>query len=200
MTIDESKVVETVEFRVSLNTGYEKSPVHVGATDVCSLYDFLKEYNKLKGRLDNLFTKIVRDYLGSDNPVNKDMRGTLEKNPQRFGLYNNGVVIGVKDFVREDNLVKMTLPITVINGRQTLCTIWDICREKEKEGEWRSHAENNPIVVKIVREPELDRIMGALEGRVCFSNNMGTLEGMGYHPTQPWRTGDGDRNGSHAAC
>ena len=22
----------------------------------------------------------------------------------------------------------------------------------------------------------------------------------GYHPTQPWRTGDGDRNGPHAAC
>ncbi len=21
-----------------------------------------------------------------------------------------------------------------------------------------------------------------------------------YHPTKPWRTGDGDRNGSHAAC
>jgi len=22
----------------------------------------------------------------------------------------------------------------------------------------------------------------------------------GYHPTKPWRMGDGDRNGSHAAC
>ncbi len=22
----------------------------------------------------------------------------------------------------------------------------------------------------------------------------------GYHPTKPWRTVDGDRNGSHAAC
>ncbi len=26
------------------------------------------------------------------------------------------------------------------------------------------------------------------------------MRASGYHPTQPWRTGDGDRNGSHAAC
>ena len=32
-------------------------------------------------------------------------------------------------------------------------------------------------------------------GETFFANQDG-----GYHPTQPWRTGDGDRNGPHAAC
>ncbi len=26
------------------------------------------------------------------------------------------------------------------------------------------------------------------------------IQPFGYHPTKPWRRGDGDRNGSHGAC
>ena len=49
---------------------------------------------------------------------------------------------------------------------------------------------------------KLRTLLGGSGPLMCEGGPAGTLPAKvrRYHPTQPWRTGDGDRNGPHAAC
>jgi len=133
----------------------------VGSVRIVDLYMFLKEYKAQTNDLDLIYEKNVRKFLGNRNKVNIGIQETLNKTPERFGLYNNGITIVVEDFVRTQdngNTFALVEPF-IVNGCQTTKSIWGVLDPKLSSGgtgsevydEWRKKLDEGIVVVKIVK-------------------------------------------------
>ncbi len=70
---------------------------------------------------DALFSANVRDYLGSrqtSRNINRQIELTVEREPENFWVYNNGITLLTKGFSHDDVTVRIQ-GIAVINGAQT---------------------------------------------------------------------------------
>ncbi|MEN9612625.1 MAG: hypothetical protein RLZZ628_3439 [Bacteroidota bacterium] len=134
--------------------------VLAGAVRLTDLYDFLKQYKtRSGGRLENLYDKNIRKFLGFKRQVNLNMKETLLNEPHQFGLYNNGITIIVKDWrnLSDKDGYSLTEP-AVVNGCQSVNTIWHVLDAKASSGgtgttknEWRNKYEKAIAMVKIVK-------------------------------------------------
>lgn len=132
----------------------------VGSVSLVDLFEFLKGYRAETGNLDQLYEKNVRQFLGGRRKVNKEMRATLEKTPERFGLFNNGITIVVSEFrPKADGEWELFEP-SIVNGCQTTRTIWEVFHERLEAGgtgtdeeleKWRKRAMRGVAVAKIVK-------------------------------------------------
>lgn len=132
----------------------------VGSIKLMNLYNFLREYRNETGDLDLLYEKNVRKFLGGRKKVNKGIAETLKDNPEKFGLYNNGITIVVEDFNQlESDKYQLTEPF-IVNGCQTTRTIWETLSAKLDSGgtgknpeieKWKERLNRGIVVVKVVK-------------------------------------------------
>lgn len=144
----------------------------VGSVSVLNLYEFLKAYRAQTGDLDQLFEKNIRRFLGARGKVNKAMQQTLKEEPERFGLYNNGLTIVVEDFEKNGAGVTKLLEPYVVNGCQTTRTIWEVCQQRLEAGgkrtdaemeSWKSRAAKGVVVTKVVKVgPSGEKLLEAI--------------------------------------
>lgn len=132
----------------------------IGTVSLVGLYEFLKAYKAATGDLDQLYEKNVRKFLGSRGKVNKKMHETLQAQPERFGLFNNGITIVVTDFSRQEGGKFDLVDPYVVNGCQTTRTIWEVCYRKLDAGgtgvssslnDWREKATRGVVATKVVK-------------------------------------------------
>jgi hypothetical protein len=133
----------------------------VGSVKLTELYEFLKAYrSQTDNNLDQLYEKNVRRFLGGRVKVNRGMRETLQKEPERFGLFNNGITIVVSEFRATGSGAYALVEPFVVNGCQTTRTIWDVCsthldaggKGKSEEIEaWRKSAERGCVITKVAK-------------------------------------------------
>lgn len=132
----------------------------VGSIKLINLYNFLREYRNETGDLDLLYEKNVRKFLGGRKKVNRGIAETLKENPEKFGLYNNGITIVVEDFNQlESDKYQLTEPY-IVNGCQTTRTIWETLSAKLDSGgtgvnpeveKWKERLNRGIVVVKVVK-------------------------------------------------
>lgn len=132
----------------------------VGSVTLIEIYEFLKKYKDKTQDLDKLYEKNVRRFLGGRGKVNKAVQATLRDQPERFGLYNNGITIVAGQFsMPSKGVVRLADPY-VVNGCQTTRSIWDVCRQKLDLGasgsspaleSWRQRASKGVVVVKVAK-------------------------------------------------
>ncbi|MBR2506170.1 MAG: AIPR family protein [Bacilli bacterium] len=96
--------------------------------DYTKLYDTNMEYGVL---FDNVRGFVVK------SKFNKTMSQTLEKEPSKFFMYNNGLTITADDITSEDTNGKKKVKITitnmqVVNGGQTLRTLHEFKKLDKK--------------------------------------------------------------------
>ncbi|WHZ18315.1 MAG: hypothetical protein OJF55_000464 [Rhodanobacteraceae bacterium] len=116
-------------------------------------------YKARTGDLDLLYEKNVRKFLGNRRKVNKGIEATIEKYPERFGLYNNGITIVTEKVVRKDNdILSLTNPF-IVNGCQTTRSIWLVLQRRLNSGgtspnetqiEWQGRLSKSVVITKIV--------------------------------------------------
>ena len=144
---------------VEPNTGLK-----VGTITLTNLYQFLKAYRDKTGNLDQLYDKNVRQFLGGRRKINKGIRETLEKEPQMFGLYNNGITIVVTDFSTKSDGQLVLYDPYVVNGCQTTKSIWNVLQQRLDSGgtagnkandSWRFNVERGVVVTKIVKSGDV---------------------------------------------
>lgn len=146
----------------------QSSNLLVGTVRLLDLFYFLREYQRRTGNLDQLYERNVRQFLGNRRKINKGIAATLNKSPDKFGLYNNGITIVVSNFSRDtpDGPVTMHDPY-VVNGCQTTRTIWQVLDGKINAGGtghnesiegWKELARRGGVVTKIVSSDETEII------------------------------------------
>ncbi len=153
----------TIKNKVKITTHLVPSgkDLLVGSVGLYQLYEFLKSYKAKTGDLDMLYEKNVRKFLGNRRKVNKGIEKTLLENPERFGLYNNGITIVVEEFEKLPNNIEyeLTEPY-VVNGCQTTRTIWGVLFNKFEAGgtgtnpefdKWREKLDQGIVVIKVVK-------------------------------------------------
>ena len=98
--------------------------LHIGATTLSDVFAFMQEYKAKSGDLDMLYEKNVRKFLGNKRKVNKGIEKTIETNPERFGLYNNGITIVAEQLSRSGVGELSSVNPFIVNGCQTTRSIW----------------------------------------------------------------------------
>lgn len=91
----------------------------------------------------------VRDYQGKTNPVNQDIRATLD-NPntkEDFWWLNNGITILSKDCVLSGDKITITKP-EIVNGLQTSHEVFEVFRNNPDRKDKRS------ILLRVIVAPE----------------------------------------------
>jgi hypothetical protein len=161
----------------------------VGSVKLSDLYEFMKCYKKENGGLDLLYEKNVRRFLGRNRKVNKGIEETLEKCPERFGLFNNGITIVVEDFQKVNGQYELIDPY-VVNGCQTTRTIWDFLEKKLASGgtgkepvefqDWLTKYERGIVVVKIVKAGEGNVGAELLNDTTRFTNSQNSITGKDF--------------------
>lgn len=71
---------------------------------------------------DDLFSGNPRNYLGAGkrkNKINLGIMDTVEKQPENFWAYNNGLTALVNDYCIENKIMQSVKGITIINGAQS---------------------------------------------------------------------------------
>ncbi|MGK9476725.1 AIPR family protein [Melioribacter sp. OK-6-Me] len=156
---------EAVKYKIPFTANLVPSGTDllVGSIKLLNLYNFLKEYRNSTSDLDLLYEKNVRKFLGSRRKVNKGIAETLKTDPEKFGLYNNGITIVVEDFkFLESDKYELVEPF-VVNGCQTTRTIWETLSTRLEAGgtgvnpeleEWKTQLNRGIVVVKIVKVGE----------------------------------------------
>jgi hypothetical protein len=105
---------------------------------------------------DRLFARNVRGFLGSTE-INRGMEETLEKEPEHFWYYNNGITVICDEAERVTrggrDVLKVSNP-QVINGQQTTRTL----HREAKRGQKAS------VIVRVIRVPrDVDQDVGRFE-------------------------------------
>lgn len=144
----------------------------IGTVTVYDLYDFLNRYQSATQELDRIYEKNVRSYLGAktQTSVNKGLLKTVSENPQKLGVFNNGVTF-VASGINSDasspiHVLRMESPY-IVNGCQTTRTIYDYVRKYLGAGLPKDHADVKSVtakmkasvlVVKVIRPESEDEI------------------------------------------
>ena len=137
----------------------------VGTVSLLDMFEFLQSFNRQSGNPDQLYSKNVRQFLGSGRKINKGIADTLNRYPEKFGLYNNGITIVVSGYSKlSEEVVQMNDPY-VVNGCQTTRTIWRVLDSKLNAGgtgedsafnKWKQQASRGGVVAKIVSSDETE--------------------------------------------
>jgi len=91
-------------------------------------FNAMQVFELWKNHQNKLFTRNLRSFIG-DTDVNNEMRETIEKNPDHFWYYNNGITIISKRIKKsvsggsEDFGLFRCEDLHVVNGAQTVSTI-----------------------------------------------------------------------------
>ena len=144
----------------------QASGLLVGTVSLTALFEFLQAYRKQTGNLAQLYEKNVRQFLGSRRKINKGIADTLNKEPEKFGLYNNGITIVASGYNFSPDIGGVTMEGPyVVNGCQTTRTIWVVLDGKLNTGgtgnapsddDWRERVGLGGLVTKIVRSDEAE--------------------------------------------
>ena len=138
----------------------------MGTVSLLDLFEFMQSYQKQTGDLNQLYEKNVRQFLGGRRKINKGIANTLTENPEKFGLYNNGITIVVSGYSQSPSggVITMNDPY-VVNGCQTTKTIWQVLDSKLNAGgtgkdssvnAWKEQVGRGGVVTKIVRSDEAE--------------------------------------------
>lgn len=142
---DKTKYSEEVEIEFKDKTSLDVSNSNIKEAYIGWLP--WKEYKKIlineRDEIRNLFYDNVRDFLGlENNDVNKDIKETIENNPEMFHLLNNGVTIISDKNERMQEKFRIS-NFQIVNGCQTSNVLYEIYKEK---GDF----ENLKIPVKLI--------------------------------------------------
>ena len=92
---------------------------------------------------DRLFARNIRGFLGS-NAINEGIRNTLEKEPENFWYFNNGVTIVCNSARKTSERAQAVLRVTnpqIINGQQTTRVLSE------------TNASDAAIIVRVISVP-----------------------------------------------
>lgn len=148
-----------LSIRLAMSVTASTESLHVGATTLPDVFAFMQEYKLKSGDLNMLYEKNVRKFLDNKRKVNKGIEHTIETNPERFGLYNNGITIVAEQLLRAGVGELTLINLFIVNGCQTTRSIWSVLQRKfnsggsaptEKQKAWEVRLKQCVVVTKIV--------------------------------------------------
>lgn|GEM_PF-344577 len=110
----------------------------------------------------------VRAYQGKHNPVNREIRLTLESGgPTEFWWQNNGITLLCKDFKVVGNILTLTAP-EIVNGLQTSQEIYDYFHSNKEKVDDRN------VMVRVIN-PKEEKVRNKITRSTNFQTKVDDL-------------------------
>jgi AIPR protein len=123
---------------------------------ICYASEFLRLLMTEDGVIrQSLFNDNVRDYQGSNN-VNREIEETVQKEPDKFSLLNNGVTVVCDEFVPSNRRITIKNP-QIVNGCQTSHVLFNAATSS-------SDIKKILLQVKIIATEDLEIINDIVRG------------------------------------
>ena len=100
----------------------------------------------------SLFNRNIRGFLGKGGSKNKDITTTLEKTPELFYLYNNGISAICSDMPEPKGGAPLRCKeFQIINGAQTVCSIGQFADDNEKNPQLLNNLKKVWVLTRITQ-------------------------------------------------
>lgn len=160
----------------------------IGAISLADMYQMLSNYARQSdGTIDGIYDRNIRKYLKRRaGSVNEGIFKTLDKEPERFIAYNNGITMICQAAQATPTGLQLTSPY-IVNGCQTTRTLYDFMDTKFPGMQIGHIAPTNFIqpykgaymAVKILVVPNLDDETYA-NNITRFSNKQNAIRGKDF--------------------
>ncbi|MGH4052109.1 MAG: AIPR family protein [Clostridium sp.] len=142
----------------------------------------LNELAKFVKAGDNMiFMSNIRNYLNKTK-INKKIEETIEKDPEKFWYYNNGITIVCKDYELTNQVINMTEP-QIVNGCQTAKSILSYFKTKTTLEKNKNN--KGKILIKIIRvakKSNNEKDMKELKDNITrYTNSQNAIRGLDFY-------------------
>jgi hypothetical protein len=162
-------------FEQTINFIYSMPLTRVeGVNDSCVLLCYARELKKILVAPDGLIRKSlfddnVRDFQGS-NTINSEINTTINKEPEKFVLLNNGITIVCEKYSQSNMQITIKNP-QIVNGCQTSHVLYN------NEDDLLA---KTPIIIKLISTENLDItnqiVKGTNSQNIVYSEAFETLK------------------------
>lgn len=137
-----------------------------------------KLYNEYGSRL---IESNVRSFLQTRGKVNKGIRLTILKEPEKFFAYNNGLTCTAKSIVFENNKITQIVGLQIVNGGQTTASLANVMTNDKKIDELLEVSV--PMKLNVIKNPEIeDELVPAISRYANSQNKVSDVDLASNHP------------------
>lgn len=142
-------------------------------------YTLAKLYNEYGSRL---IESNVRSFLQTRGKVNKGIRLTILKEPEKFFAYNNGLTCTAKSIVFKNNIISEIVGMQIVNGGQTTASLANVL-VNEKGGAEKLHEVSVPMKLNVIKNVEIeDELIPAISRYANSQNKVSDVDLASNHP------------------
>lgn len=168
-------------------TGSDKIPA-IKANDSLDYESYLCNINGLT--LANLYNKFgsrliesnVRSFLQTRGNVNKGIRLTILKEPEKFFAYNNGLTCTAKKISFSENHITKITGLQIVNGGQTTASLANVLLN-DKGGEEQLHLVSVPMKLNVIKNLDIeDELVPSISRYANSQNKVSEVDLASNHP------------------
>lgn len=142
-------------------------------------YTLAKLYNEYGSRL---IESNVRSFLQTRGKVNKGIRLTILKEPEKFFAYNNGLTCTAKSIVFKNNIISEIIGLQIVNGGQTTASLANVL-VNEKGGAEKLQEVSVPMKLNVIKNVEIeDELVPAISRYANSQNKVSDVDLASNHP------------------
>ena len=175
-----------VDLEIDLNNFQLIPALKANETDeyesyLCNIngYTLAKLYNEYGSRL---IESNVRSFLQTRGKVNKGIRLTILKEPEKFFAYNNGLTCTAKSIVFKNNTISEIIGLQIVNGGQTTASLANVL-VNEKGGTEKLQEVSVPMKLNVIKNMEIeDELVPAISRYANSQNKVSDVDLASNHP------------------
>ncbi|TXG13870.1 AIPR family protein, partial [Listeria monocytogenes] len=142
-------------------------------------YTLAKLYNEYGSRL---IESNVRSFLQTRGNVNKGIKRTILKEPERFFAYNNGLTCTAKSIVIKDNIITEIIGLQIVNGGQTTASLANVL-VNERGGAENLQEVSVPMKLNVIKNIEIeDELIPEISRYANSQNKVSDVDLASNHP------------------
>lgn len=136
-------------------------------------------YNKYGSRL---IESNVRSFLQTRGKVNKGIRLTILKEPEKFFAYNNGLTCTAKDIFYENGKISKITGLQIVNGGQTTASLANVLLN-DKKGDAQLQQVSVPMKLNVIKDFNIeDELVPAISRYANSQNKVSEVDLASNHP------------------
>lgn len=175
-----------VDLEIDLNNFQLIPAIKANETDeyesyLCNIngYTLAKLYNDYGSRL---IESNVRSFLQTRGKVNKGIRLTILKEPEKFFAYNNGLTCTAKSILFKNNTISEIIGLQIVNGGQTTASLANVL-VNEKDGAEKLQEVSVPMKLNVIKNMDIeDELVPAISRYANSQNKVSDVDLASNHP------------------
>ena len=173
-----------IDFTEFVDGGIASLPAFTGS-DVCQSYLLVMPGEMLSSIYDKygerLLEQNVRTFLQFRGGVNKNIRNTIQNEPDMFFAYNNGLTVTAEAIDFDGNSMLSATNLQIVNGGQTTASLFMTKRlDKEKKVDLsKVHVQ---VKLSVIAPDRVDDVVPAISKSANTQNKVSAADFFSNHP------------------